>query len=235
MALETETHQSDRTNREPNTNRSLIGAEAFPSVETLPHERCLSSSIWNINWNDYFPFNINQKGFVAEYSTHEEFSAFAKVHFARVFRQDSYQTSFLWSESGTAKTRYYKEAGDFFVFKMNQKTIGGFVGTPIDWSSYYLRSFALLPEYEGHQILSLFLKHLFKCLEEVGVERIEGDTSPSNLTIIQILTRLRFNITGMTLSERWGSQLRLSKFLSTKHEQVFLDQFCFGARPQLER
>jgi hypothetical protein len=36
----------------------------------------------------------------------------------------------------------------------------------------------------------------------------------------------------MQLSERWGSLLHFTKFLSEKHQKVFLDQFCASIQYQ---
>lgn len=215
-------------------NQSSTNLEA----NDLPHSNSnhlnlLSEKIWGIHWNEHFPYKINDDDITAHHSSFEEFGAFAADNFSRIFENDKYPTSFLWLEHSPFKMRYYKEVGDFFIFKHGNKTIGGFVGNPIDWSSYYVRSFALLPEYEGRHIVFLFLKHFFKILEFHGIERVEADTSPSNTTIIQLTSRLRFNIAGTLLSERWGALTHLVKFFSKKHETVFLQQFCAGVRPQL--
>jgi hypothetical protein len=73
---------------------------------------------------------------------------------------------------------------------------------------------------------------MFGVLGQAGVRRFELDTSPANMATIQVLTRLRFNVTGHITSERWGALLRLTKFLDERAEEVFLDSFCSGVRYQ---
>jgi hypothetical protein len=105
--------------------------------------------------------------------------------------------------------------------------------TPLDWSSYYVRSAALLPEYQGRQAIQHFLSGvLFPELTRAGVERVELDTSPSNLAMMHIATRLRFNPTGTLLTERWGALVHFTRYLAADSEQVFLDKFCAGPRYQ---
>jgi hypothetical protein len=111
--------------------------------------------------------------------------------------------------------------------------VGLLVCTPLDWSSYYVRSAALLPEYQGRQAIQHFLSGvLFPELAFAGVERVELDTSPSNLAMMHIATRLRFNPTGTLLTERWGALVHFTRYLTADGERVFLDKFCEGPRYQ---
>ena len=74
---------------------------------------------------------------------------------------------------------------------------------------------------------------LFEQLKRAGVERVEADTSPANMATMHLLTRLRFNMTGTTLSERWGAHVHFTKFLDERSEGVFLEQFCSGVKYQV--
>ncbi|HVU03473.1 MAG TPA: GNAT family N-acetyltransferase, partial [Polyangiaceae bacterium] len=133
------------------------------------------------------------------------------------------------------KERYYRLAADFFEFKEGRRTVGLFVCNAVDWSTYYIRSAAVLPEYQGLRLSHGFVAFLLETLRGLGVERVEADTSPSNFATLAILTGFHFNVTGTTLSDRWGAQLRLTRYLDTECEDVFLRQFCSGVIHQRRR
>jgi RimJ/RimL family protein N-acetyltransferase len=94
---------------------------------------------------------------------------------------------------------------------------------------------AVLPAYQGRQLPRVVLPLLFERLKRAAVRRVEAETSPSNLVTIHVLTRMRFNITGNALSDRWGALLRMTKYLDRDAEDVFLDTFCVGIPYQLRR
>src|SRR6185503_19487640 len=102
----------------------------------------------------------------------------------------------------------------------------------VDWSTYHIRFCAFLPEYQGRQLLQRFFPTFFRILKQAGVERIETETSPSNLAIMHIMNRFHFNVTGTLMSERWGALVRFTKFLDEESERVFLQQFCTGIKYQ---
>jgi RimJ/RimL family protein N-acetyltransferase len=89
-----------------------------------------------------------------------------------------------------------------------------------------------LPEHQGRAAAQSFFRALFPLLQACGVERVELDTSPSNLAMMQIVTRLRFNPVGTTLTDRWGALVKFSKFLDEDCEGIFLRQFCAGVAYQ---
>jgi hypothetical protein len=39
-------------------------------------------------------------------------------------------------------------------------------------------------------------------------------------------------VTGTTLSDRWGAQVKFTRFLDEESERIFLGQFCAGVRHQ---
>jgi RimJ/RimL family protein N-acetyltransferase len=190
----------------------------------------LSRVLWGIDWRASLPFQAGRLTVVQ--------SSFAE---SRAFVAEQYQTIFEEEGAGpfatevrSAKQRYYDLAGDFFAVRDEARTVGLLVCTPADWSSYYIRSAAMLPEYQGARIIQTFYTSvLFPTLQAAGVERIELDTSPANLAMMHIATRLKFNQTGTLLSERWGALVHFTKFLDDEQESVFLRQFCAGVKYQV--
>jgi ribosomal protein S18 acetylase RimI-like enzyme len=200
-----------------------------PASERVPRET-LSKTLWGIDWSEHLPLRIRDD-IVAHASTFEQSLPFVRDNYRAIFHEDA-QSPFSTTRVNAKKERYYRLAGDFFEFKDGDKTVGLLVGTPVDWSTYYIRSAAVLPEYSGRGILQRYMPAFFSVLRAAGIERVEADTQPSNLATMHILTRLSFNVTGTSLSERWGAQVHLTRFLDEGCEDVFLKQFCAGAKPQ---
>lgn len=197
------------------------------------HQRSLAQVLWDIDWSRHLPLTLTNDGIDVEYSSFEQTAGFVSQHYAAIFEQTE-GSVFTGGKVG-ARERYYREVGDFFAFKLEERTIGVLVCTPVDWSTYYFRSGALLPEYQDRKLMQSFVPLLFALLAAAGVERIEADTAPSNLRMMQLLTRLEFNVTGTVLSERWGAQVHFTKFLMEAEQDVFLKQFCSGVKYQMKR
>ena len=187
----------------------------------------LSSALWGIDWSETLPLEVTRDGVSVHASSYEESLSFVENHYALIF-EEVQSGPFSNTKLSDSKMRYYRIAGDFFEFKDGATTIGLLVGTPTDWSSYYIRSAAVLPEYQGRKVIQRFFPFLFERLKEAGVERVEADTSPANMATMHLLTRLRFNVSGTILSERWGAHVHFTKFLNDIVEDAFLGRFCSG-------
>lgn len=192
--------------------------------------RSLSVELWGLDWESLLPLSLHDDGLVASYSSFEACKPFIAAHYPAIFEES--EGSPFKSKPHAAKARYLELAGDFIQFSLRGEQIGVLIGTPLDWSSYYLRSAAVLPEHQGRGACQAYLRVLFPWLREHGVERVEFDTSPSNLAMLQVMTRMRFNPTGTVLSERWGAVVRFTKFLDQDCEGTFLRQFCAGVAYQ---
>lgn len=205
--------------------------EPVPASERVPRGS-LSQMLWGIDWSVLLPLTMGD-GIVVHGSTFEQALPFIREHYAAIFHEDAH-SPFSTSRAGSQKERYYRLAGDFFEFKDGDRTMGLLVGTPVDWATYYIRSAAVLPEYAGRRTIQDLLPMLFDVLRSAGIERVQADTNPSNLATIHILNRLRFNVTGTSVTDRWGAQVHLTRFLDEDCEDVFLRQFCGGVKYQLQ-
>jgi hypothetical protein len=191
-----------------------------------------SERILQIDWNAYFPFSISEQDRVEKVSSDIAFDFVANNDRA-VYERDVWASPFSSGPATPEKKRYYEFSGDFFGFYRSGQIYGLFVGTPIDWSSYYFRYVAMQKQMRGLGHYQMFLSHLLNVLRLSGLERVEAHVSPSNLGNLHILNKLHFNVSGMQLSERWGAVVHLTKFLKSPNEDVFLKQFCDGVRPQV--
>jgi hypothetical protein len=195
----------------------------------------LSRELWGLDWNRVLPVRLTDDGVSVHVGTFESASRFVTAHYAELFDEQG-DGPFATDMGGAAKARYYALAGDFFELRDDGRMIGLLVCDPRDWSTYYIRSGAVLRSLEGRRLLPAFLARVvFEELKRVGVERVECDTSPANLVMMHTMGRLRFNVTGTCLSERWGACVHFTKFLNDGNERTFLQQFCSGVKYQLRR
>lgn len=204
------------------------------SQKTSPQSvrRTFSERLWNFSWNDILPKPIGSHGVQVEACTLEVLQKFGQEHFHRFFFLDSNDSAFLHTEDGALKMKYYEQMADVFCHRLDGKIIAVSLCQPGDWNSYYVRHHSILEPYRGLGITQQFFQLLVDELGRHGVKRIQMETAPANFPIISILTRLKFNITGSMLSERWGNTLYFTKFLDPLNKSVFLKQFCFGNNPQ---
>lgn len=177
-----------------------------------------------MRWDDHAPFALHD-GVTMSPVTPERAIAFTRDHYAHIFGSSPGDTRFLSEPMTAAKARFLAES-DRFAFHDAGRMIGLLVGNPIDWSSYYWRSVAFLPEHQGRGLLAAALEHTDAILRDAGVVRVEGETAPTNYRQVRLLMRLGYCVTGTTNSERWGTMLRLTKYLRADAEERFVSQFC---------
>jgi hypothetical protein len=191
---------------------------------TLPSAKGseLTQKLWGIDWGKVLP--VPAAGTLVQAVDFDVAAAFMHRHYGEVF--DLVPNSpFARDESSEARARYYRHAVDCFAFYAGSEPVALLLANAVDWSTYYIRSAAALPRYQGRLLLG-FLPTLFDTLRAVGVERIETDASPTNSTTLQLALRLGFKATGTLTTDRWGALVRLTKFLAPEAERVFVDGHC---------
>jgi hypothetical protein len=193
-----------------------------------------SEKIYALNWHKHFPLQLTENEDVRIVSFSDAFN-FIKENHTNIFAEDLWGNPFFNEDNPTAKKRYYEEMSDCFLFFKEQKPYAVIIGTVCDWSTYYLRYGAFLKDFQGGGRVQTFLNHIILVLQNNSVIRVETDIAPSNLINLHIFNKLQFNMTGLNISDRWGALIHMTKFLNAKAEQIFLDQFCVGIRPQLDR
>lgn len=181
----------------------------------------LSQRLWGLDWRAHLPFVVDE--FTVECVGFDEALPFIETHYAAIFGEQ--QARFLGDPFTGAKRRFCDEM-DVLAFRTSGETVGLLIGHPQDWSTYYMRSVAVLPAYRRRHLLTRVVQWTEGPLRAAGVERIEGDCSPANVAMTRMLSGLGYITTGTTNSERWGTMLRLSRFLRDEAEEVFARQFC---------
>src|SRR5262249_15727985 len=112
--------------------------------------------MWGLDWTMHLPARLTDDGIVVQRSSYAEVSPFIGAKFAAMFEEDLAESSFLQASATEAKGRYYRLYTDFFAFKHAETIVGVLVCNPVDWSTYYIRFCAFLPEYQGRQLLQRF-------------------------------------------------------------------------------
>lgn len=190
------------------------------------HEACgptLSRRIWDLDWASHLPWTFDDI-VVEAGSFRDDAAPFIAEHYAAIF--GSQEPSRFYVEATTAAKRHFGDEMDVLCFRDAKKPVGILLGHPVDWSTYYFRSVALLPEVRDRGLLGRALSRAHDTLRSCGVDRAEGECSPSNAPMMRALAKLGYLVTATVNSERWGAMVRFTKHLHPEAEEVFLRQFC---------
>ncbi|MBX3228074.1 MAG: hypothetical protein KIT84_27385 [Labilithrix sp.] len=177
----------------------------------------MSKRLWGLEWPTW-----THDGIVCEPAGLEEVRSFIADHYPSIFALEA--GPFLTEAMTDAKRRFLEEC-DISVLRDGAELAGIAIGHPTDWSTWYSRSFALLPKYRERSLLTEFTRRTSSLLAEQGIDRAEVDTSPANVPVQRALLQAGFLITSTTLSERWGTMLRFTRFFNPKAEEAFRRQY----------
>lgn len=180
-----------------------------------------SYRLWQLDWARVLPWTLGE-GIVSEFVPFERAMPFIRANYGTIFDEES--SAYAPEALSSAKLRFYAEC-DIFLFRDGERDVGVMIGHPTDWSSYYVRTTALLDEYQGKAIAAEHLVRMMSVLRAADVQRLDIETAPSNQVCMRTALRLGFNATAMSLSERWGALTRFTAFLSRDHERSFIHQF----------
>lgn len=182
----------------------------------------MSRRLWDLDWSEVLPWRFDDV--TVEYGTFEDAASFVAAHHATIFGAPD---RFLVEPATPARQRFWSEM-DVFVFRAEDRVVGLCAGHPTDWSTYYVRTFALLPEYQERGLLTRWRQQVDPRLVAVGVQRLECDSSPANEAMARYYAREGFIVTSMMSSERWGALLRFTRFYGDEAKSVFCRQFVAG-------
>jgi hypothetical protein len=187
-----------------------------------------SARMWGFALRDVLPHKLSADGVVAVPGELQRIGRFLGEQFA-MFTEES-QGSTPNHTVSARKLEYLRDACDLIELRHADETVGVFVGAPEDWSSYYVRMFAVRRDFQRPSVIRRFVREcLFTPLAEHAVERISAETSPANIAMSHLFTELHFHATGHHLSDRWGPMIRYTRFLSAACEEQFLRKFGAGA------
>lgn len=191
------------------------------------NEQSQSWTLWRLDWASLCPVALGG-GVTAAPIGVEDALAFMAAHYAEAFRADAADRRFLPDPMTPAKRRFLAQS-DRIAFRDGDRVVGLLVGNPVDWSTYYWRTAAFLPEYQGRGLLAALLAHTDRLMAAHGVVRVEGECAPTNYRQLRLLLRLGYVVTSTVTSERWGAMLRLTRFLDEQAEEAFVDRYSKDA------
>src|SRR5690606_38637404 len=145
----------------------------------------LTKRWFGLDWRDHLPWNLC--GVSVEYGDLDEALRFIEQWYPQFFGREG-RDGWLPDPMRPAKLRFYQDA-DIFVFRDGRQTVGVEVAHPTDWSSYYIRTHALLPAYRRCGIMVEMVERQSRVLAGFGVQRVEGDVVPANGASIIAQTR----------------------------------------------
>lgn len=181
----------------------------------------LSKRLWDLDWSEHGPWQFGDVTVVS--APFEELQPFVAEHYAGIFETDRNP---FFNEPFTEGKRRFLSMADTFLLLHEGRTIGYALGHPGDWSSYYVRNGAVLPEYRERRLSGFLMDALVAPLRAHGIQRMEGDCSPANTPMVRMMTQAGYVITGTNNSERWGTLLHFTKYLSEEANAAFMKQFC---------
>lgn len=200
---------------------ALVLTASFATPASRP--ATLTRRVWDIDWEACLPWRLGD--ITVNAGTFDHALPFMRAHYEDLFGTMDRETRFTPDPLTGSKKRFGDEM-DVFVFRSGVRDVGLLIGHPLDWSTYYLRSMALLPQVRDQGVVFDVFEHMYAVLRTAGVERMDTEVSPCNVRPMRALTRLGWIVTGTVNSDRWGTMLRLTKFLCEATEGTFARQFC---------
>jgi hypothetical protein len=179
----------------------------------------MSERLWNLDWRQVLPWQVGEV--TIEHGTFDEIVPFLEAN-PRLFGGG--EQRFFVEKLTDAKRRFWAEA-DVFILRRGGEMIGYWGGHPSDWSTYYCRTMAILPEHREGRIATELSTRICQTLAPTEVVRIEVDTSIANVAMQRMLLGLGFLVTSTSVSERWGTMLRFTKLLREEAGRIFKTQY----------
>lgn len=205
------------------TNTTTTASETAARAERVePVPTTMSMRLWGLDWSRILPWRFDD--FTVELGTAADGLAFVAEHYASLFETDAAADRFLSDPMTDAKRRFCAEM-DVFLMKVGTRTVGIMMAHPSDWTTYYMRTAAVLPEFREKQFLNRLTKATYEHLRAVGVQRSEVECSVTNTAVMRMLPGQGFVITSTSNSERWGALVKFTKFLAPEAQEAFRRQF----------
>jgi hypothetical protein len=219
------------------------GEDADDAFDTLadqsgtfraPTARTLSDEFWNLDLTRGLPRAMTRDGIELTAGEIDRIRHFLQTVFPTL-TEEGLGAAPLEPSVAHTKRWYLGAASDLLELRKRGETIGVMIGAPEDWSTYYLRIYAVSPEHQRSIVTRRFAQCVLDRLAQCGVQRVVTDTSPANASAALRLSELQFHVTGQQLSERYGPLIRYTKFLDPAAEAAFLSRFAGSAPPRATR
>ena len=182
-----------------------------------------SKNILGISWQEILP--IVWEDYWLDHSSYDEFVNIRDTPGSFFVTSDNSNDNFLKDKNSYLKEKYLRHFCDFFTIKLGQKIIGVVVCEILDWSSYYLRFITIEKEHRNKNLTLKFVSVVESVMANVGIDKVICDVSPANLGQVGRMSSAGYLCTGSFLSERFGANLRLTRYLSEDSKKKFDENF----------
>lgn len=119
--------------------------------------------------------------------------------FAKIFRQVQYYKLLVWD-------------GDTLV--------GWSIGNQASDDTYYMRNSGVIPAYRNRGIYSEILRLVLEFIAKTGAQIVSSRHRIDNNAILIAKLKAGFFVTGMEVSDKFGTMLNLSFYFSPKREKL---------------
>lgn len=178
----------------------------------------------------YFPFKISSK-ITCHISTRDEVLAAANKNYDAVFK-DTFEPKVKikkyspeWKGLESTSAEYRKIHSEYFIFKLDGKIVGWFMGQLEDFETFYMRNTGIIPKHQNKGIYKAFLPHCLKYLKELGYQRVSSQHSPDNGRMFALKMNHGFIIVGSENHDRWGTLVKMVRFLDENRSKAYLKTF----------
>jgi hypothetical protein len=199
-----------------------------------PAARTLSDAFWRLDLTRDLPRTITKDGVEVMPGEFDRIRGFLAREFPSL-TEEGLAAAPLDPQLADTKRWYLGHACDLLELRKSDETIGVMIGAPEDWSTYYLRVYAVAPRHQRPILSRRFAECVVGPLVACGVQRIVTDTSPTNAAAALRLSEMRFHVTGQQLSERYGPLVRYTKFLDPAAEAAFVSRYAGSAPPRAKK
>lgn len=120
----------------------------------------------------------------------------------------------------------------FGVFQ-GEQFVGWHVGDQKSREEFYMRNSGVLPEFQGKGLYTALLKNIVKVIGQMGFQVISSKHNATNNRVIVPKLKAGFTITGLEISDKFGTLVRLEYFTNQIRRDV-VDFRCGEAMPSKE-
>lgn len=182
-----------------------------------------AKDLWGLDWEKNLPVQVGEYSF--HLSSYEEFVALKNQEDSFLVTSQNVSTNLLEETALQSKERFLDLHCDIFAFKKGDEVVGVCICNVLDWSAYYVRYLFVAEAHRFHNLNNLFSDFLEKNCFDHGVDKLVCEVSPANTNQVSRLSRIGWTPTGNSLSERFGSNILMTKFVSKAAQKVFNESF----------
>ncbi|TWW09533.1 hypothetical protein E3A20_13390 [Planctomyces bekefii] len=117
----------------------------------------------------------------------------------------------------------------FGIFKDNH-FVGWHIGDQKSPEEFYMRNSGILPEFQGKGLYTAMLNPIMNFLKECGFQVISSKHNATNNRVIVPKLKAGFVITGLEISDKFGTMVRLEHFTNPVRREI-VDYRCGQAMP----